>query len=106
MKFAVFIALAGIAAATNKHQHKGFVQTKFMSFDDGEKEEAPAAEAKETPAGATPTGAELEAKADREKKAAKIAEATKEVEKDEEKDALKSNKEIEEMFKDIELPVR
>ena len=92
MKLSVFIALVGIAAATQRHQQKSFIQTKFISFAEDE-EEKPADPVDVAPADAEPTPAQKKAREELDAKAAKIKTATKEVEDAEIADALKSNKE-------------
>ena len=93
MKFSVFIALVGIAAATQRHNHNSFIQTKFIDFSQKDEEDVMADSPAPAPVGKTPTKAEAAMKAEIDAKAAKIAAATKEIEKTEEADAVMTNKE-------------
>ena len=82
MKFAVVIALFGLAAATQRHAPQSFIQTKFVNFNeltDGEEPEK--------------TAEDLRVQAEIAAKASKIAKASKEVAATEEADLVKSNKE-------------
>ena len=82
MKFAVVIALFGLAAATQKHNSQSFIQTKFVNFNELADDEAP-----------EKTAEDLRVQAEIAKKASQIAKATKEVEATEAADLVKTNKE-------------
>ena len=82
MKFAVFIALFGLTAATQRHASNSFIQTKFVNFNELGDEEVP-----------EKTAEDLRVEAEIASKAKKIAVATKEVEATEEEDLVKTNKE-------------
>ena len=82
MKVAVIIALFGLAAATQRHEPKSFIQTKFVNFNemkDGDEE------TKE------PTAEDLRLQAEIAGKAKVIAKTTPEVEADNIKEAGKTN---------------
>ena len=83
MKFAVAIALFGLAAGAERHRSDSFIQTKFVNFNEmKDDDEAPA-----------PSKEDLRVQAEIAEKAKKIAAATKEVEATAEADAVKTNKE-------------
>ena len=82
MKFAVVIALFGLAAATQRHAPRNFIQTKFVNFNELGDDEAP-----------EKTAEDLRVQAEIAAKAAKIATAAKEVAATEEADLVKTNKE-------------
>ena len=83
MKFAVAIALFGLAAAADRHGSTTFLQTKFVNFNEMKDDEEATA----------PTAEQLRVQAEIAEKAKKIATATKEVEATAEADAVKTNKE-------------
>ena len=83
MKVAVIIALFGLAAATQRHEPKSFIQTKFVNFNEMKDDDVE--EPKE------PTAEDIKLQAEIAKKAKVIAVTTKEVETDEIKDAGVTN---------------
>ena len=85
MKFAVAIALFGLAAGAERHRSDSFIQTKFVNFNEMKDDDDTEASA--------PTKEDLRVQAEIAEKAKKIAVATKEVEATCEADAVKTNKE-------------